>query len=474
MDETATFPKNTNSRSVLWRIFLLAVLIRVLFFAVAYYESDRTFSGIFPRYDGYYEIAENLLAGNGFSMTTVAPFVPDSVRTPLYPLFIAGIVWLCKSYYAVFALQTLVGSLIPLFAYRIALQLTSRSAVAGAVALLLACEPLTVSLATILWSETLFTALFLAGVTRFLDYFSEQNLHTLSEATLLFALATLVRPTIQFLPLLLLCVIFFLLWKQKSTAVKHGTVLFVLFFAVLAPWSIRNVIHFQNGALNVQSVSVPYGYLIPSTIALEQHIGFQKAQDTFYAGEGGVRDVGDITLANARDYQKRIAPLLLEHPVGLITSVGVTAFTFFTHDGYIDVLYRWGVPHLPRMERPAFTLLLESPTKAFAFLIPFIKSPILFVLLGRMLWILVTLCFIGGAVWYLRPKENRAKGIFLLLLTGYFVFTTVAVGLAVNARFRIPVNAFILTFAVYGMLGAFSRLRKKKESSLLVSKSADN
>src|SRR3989344_3477241 len=123
MHENDTFPKNRGIQSTLWRIFLLAVVVRVLFFAVSYYVSDKEFASVFPRYDGYYEIAENLLAGNGFSREIQSPFLPDSVRTPLYPLFIAGLVYVFKSYYAVLVAQILLASLIPLLAYRIALQL---------------------------------------------------------------------------------------------------------------------------------------------------------------------------------------------------------------------------------------------------------------------------------------------------------------------------------------------------------------
>lgn len=39
----------------------------------------------------YNQLALNLLAGNGFSQCTVPPFLPSLIRTPAYPLFLAGI-----------------------------------------------------------------------------------------------------------------------------------------------------------------------------------------------------------------------------------------------------------------------------------------------------------------------------------------------------------------------------------------------
>jgi 4-amino-4-deoxy-L-arabinose transferase-like glycosyltransferase len=41
--------------------------------------------------DGYVALATNLLQGHGFSLYHDAPYHPDSIRTPLYPLFVAAI-----------------------------------------------------------------------------------------------------------------------------------------------------------------------------------------------------------------------------------------------------------------------------------------------------------------------------------------------------------------------------------------------
>ena len=76
-------------RKLLW-VFLLALSARALFFACAVANSDGRFTQVFPRDDGYYEIAENLIAGNGFSKEIRSPFIPDSIRAPIYPLFLAG------------------------------------------------------------------------------------------------------------------------------------------------------------------------------------------------------------------------------------------------------------------------------------------------------------------------------------------------------------------------------------------------
>ena len=440
-------------------IFLLALFARALFFSVAFSQTGGALQNAFPAFDGYRDITQSLLSGNGFSRSLSPPFVPDSVRTPLYPLFIAGLIWFFKSYYAVLIAQIVLGGIIPLIAYRIAVQILADTRIATLIAFLLALEPFSAGLSSTIQVETFFAALFLAGLTLFLEYWKSQRWRTLAYTTGFFALATLARPTIQFLPLLLILAVFFLAKGDNGRATRHSLVVAAIFLLILAPWSIRNFVRFGNPALSVQYASVPYGYLVPSALALEKNIGFLEAMKQFYDGEGKIESVEEITLANAPFYKERATKILKKHPVGLIKSIGVTFLTFFTHDGYMDVLYRLGMPPSVRLERPAFTLLLESPQKAWNFVRPLLASPALFAILGRIAWVLITLFFVAGAIRYLRVPEQRAKGIFILLIILYFAVTTIAVGLSVNARFRFPVNALILTFAVYGASTIFKRIK---------------
>src|SRR5258706_4497802 len=40
---------------------------------------------------GFDLLAQNLSGGHGFTMNSIAPFCPESVRTPAYPLFLTGL-----------------------------------------------------------------------------------------------------------------------------------------------------------------------------------------------------------------------------------------------------------------------------------------------------------------------------------------------------------------------------------------------
>lgn len=431
----------------LWWIFLLAVAVRGLFAFIIYAQSDGSFLTPFHGFDGYYEISQNLLAGNGFSPLTTPPFLPDAERTPLYPLFMATLVSVFRSYYAVLIAQILLGGLIPLLAYRIALQMFTNERIATIVALILALEPLTIYLSTILVSETLFTVLFLASVTLFFDYLKEPRGRLLAYATGLLALATLARPTTEYLPLLFLLAICWTLRREWRRAVRHSLVVSVVFLLLLSPWLVHNLLFLHRAVLTTQQETIFSAYFIPSVIALEEHRSFDDTrQHPDTENENG-------TIA-----------FFAAHPVGVLQSIGMTAFSFFTHDGYADILGRLGYASTPRLERPLFLQFVDSPRKTVAAVSPLLASPAFFVIVGRIFWVLISLCFFYGTVHYLRTQKDRARGIIALLVIFYFVLTTAIVGFGVNARYRVPVNAFILTFAVYGLYDFLYRLKNRQKT----------
>jgi hypothetical protein len=68
-------------------LFLLAMMPRLLYLASI--PQEAVLESVDAK--GYDLLARNLLASHGFSRQTEAPFRPDGLRTPLYPLFLAAI-----------------------------------------------------------------------------------------------------------------------------------------------------------------------------------------------------------------------------------------------------------------------------------------------------------------------------------------------------------------------------------------------
>jgi hypothetical protein len=80
-----------------------------------------------------------------------------------------------------------------------------------------------------------------------------------------------------------------------------------------------------------------------------------------------------------------------------------------------------------------------------------IKGWGLLIFLARIVWIVITLLFFIG-VWkcFWRGKMSTTM-LMAIILVVYFALTTGINGLGVNARFKVPVEVFIFSFALCGL-----------------------
>lgn len=440
-------------------IFLAALSVRLFFVLPSLMTPN--FDGMSIAGDGYFEIAQNLLAGNGFARLAPPPVIPDSVRTPLYPLIIAGLQATFGGSKALLILQILLGGLTAVITWLFAKEFLGDGVAALLTGLAVALEPLGAYLSGIMLTETVFTFLFLLTIYLFTRYLKNPRLLLLILFSLLLGATTLVRPTTQYLPLFLI----FIMWLSNERRVTkvlciRALILLGVFLLVLSPWLYRNYEVFGSANLNVQQVTTVFGYLVPSTIALENNITFEQAQREFYAKEH-VESVEDINLGNADKFKKHAHEELARHPVGLLKSIGVTIFAFFTHDGYADILSFFGVK--VSYAHPPLSTLFTNPVEFSSFLWKLAHGPELLVITGRIFWVLVTLFALSGIVLYIREKGITPQLVLVVGIIGYFALTTAAIGLAVNARFRIPVDPFLFMLAFYALVSIFQKHRAVTE-----------
>jgi len=419
-------------------LFGVAVIIRLAFL----FTSVQAHGDLLPatvELENYYKLGNNILAGHGFSAALEPPFFPDSLRGPLYPGFIAVILYLGGSLWAVMLAQIIIGSAIPLLGRRISYKIIPDRRVAILVGLALAVEPLTARLAAVLLTETLFIFLFLSSILALWRYFEGRRSWNLYSSALFLGLATLARPAAQYLPALF---ILFILYHHRKTIPRYlaaypAMIFLAIFLIVLSPWMYRNYKVFGSPALAVTKVTNLYTYLVPSAIALEENIPFEKAKAQFFAQEG-IQNIDVINLENAAYFQKRAMEVLKKHPTGLFKSALVGLFAFFTHDGYLDILQSFGYLRSP----PSPSEILQT--------IPSLPSgPVLMVIAGRIIWALVACAFAAGAFKFLKRERITIQALMALSLVAYFALVTTVVGFGVTARYRAPVNLFILAFAFY-------------------------
>ena len=433
-------------------IFFLALLVRLFYFGLALQAHDWNLIATSRGADGYFSISQNVLRGNGFSSESVAPFTPNSFRVPLQPYFLA---WSAEifagSYWFPLILTLLISCFIPLIAMRLARHLSSSKAIVFGTGIFLALEPLSILHSILFYSEPLFMLFFFLSLLYLFKYFERKNFVHLIFSSAFLGFATLTRPTTEYLPIIIAAII---IWEArthltKDVWVRTGAYLLV-FFIVLAPWLYRNKVQFGVFALTPQTGVNLYANLLPSVLSIENGTSFGAEYTKLKAQ--GVSGPNQTDVAEAQDYTNRALPLLLEHPISLALTAGTVEIAFFTHDGVLEMLKLVGVKPDISLGTPALFLLLHDPLKLLWFMGHYLRSPIILVLLARIIWIIVTLCFFVGAVRFIRKEGLTPYAVTMLVAILYLALTTIIIGFTVTGRYRLPAEAIIIPFALYGLL----------------------
>ncbi len=433
-------------------IFGVAFLMRMILFSINLNYQHGDLINTIHGDDGYYEISQGLIHGHGFTGDVSEPFKPNALRTPLYIYFITGTLLLFNSYWLIIILQMLIGSCIPLLGRRIALTLVSREKVALWVGILLAFEPYLVLFSSIFYTETLFIFLFLIFILIFLKYLKEGTLRALVWSSFILGLATLTKTTVQYLPLLLFLLILwnFLNTFSRKKLLGHTALFMAVFLVTLSPWLYRNYREFGVVGMTAQPAYNLNVYLVPSVLSIENGTSFNDEVKKFVTVEESSGN--KITLANSPEYTKKALNVLKNHPKGFLKSMAITLVTFFTHDGMLTVFQHAGYVPDVYIGKPAISLLFSSPIDFLKTMSSYVSSPLIIVLILRLAWIAVTLLFFTGLFRFVKTRKCDTVSMFITAMIFYFVATSVIGGLGVNARYRMPLDPILFTFALTGFV----------------------
>ncbi|MBN1642865.1 MAG: glycosyltransferase family 39 protein [Anaerolineae bacterium] len=295
---------------------------------------------------GYHRLALNLEQRNGFSLDRHAPYLPTSVRTPVYPLFLLLVRRTAgpAPRSAAVAQALLEGGTTLLTAW---LGTRLAGARAGRIAgLLYALNPAQVRFTAELVAETLLSAILLSALCALVIYLDHRRREGygswrafgwLSASALLLGTAILCKPNVQFLPLAWAAVIAVRSARQRQwrRALVEPTLLLAAVALLLAPWYARNARVFGRPFLstafqgNVSRVSAPATlgwargtYVIPWSAAWDalfaeivtetaQRYGWHKAWDALTARE---------VYAHDRQVYETAQAALLAHPGAWLAS----------------------------------------------------------------------------------------------------------------------------------------------------------
>lgn len=424
-------------------VFVLALVARTLFFTASYQAHNYNLVETIHGGDAYFEISANILAGHGFSADSEPPYNPHPLRTPGYPYVLATLLWLFNSYWLILILQLCVGSLSCVLGLLVAHKLTQSLNIGTFVGAFLVFEPYHILFSGLFFTETIFIFLFLSFILLFLHYLERPTLRLLSLSAFVLGVATLTKTTPQFIPFLLIPLIFWRMRDNLKQALLHASVFGVIFLALLAPWMYRNYQKFGVVGMSAQPAFNLIVYLAPSVIALQDGTPLDQAS---YLAERHLY-APDITLANASLYTPEAIHIIRTHIRGLVLVVLISGVTFFTHDGILTVLQHVGVT-MPSLPQPALVLLTHDPLSFMRLVGERILGPEGFILLFRLINTVVTALFVWGVLVLHKKKMLSVSWVFVLLLIAYFLITTPVNGLGVNARFRMPVEILITTTAL--------------------------
>jgi len=440
-----------KNKKIFLAVFFLALVVRMAFFTLSYIHNDYNLKFATYSSDGYEEISQNLLQGHGFSSDLNPPYEPNSRRLPLWVLTIDLFVLIFGSYWPVLILLMILGSAIPILGMHIADKLSKNRTIYLATGILLALEPFGIFLSTVLCTETLFTFLFLLSFIFLIRYFENKNLKDLVLMTLFLSLATLTKPTSQYLPILVLALLIYESWGRLNKQLFcRALVVSFISIAMLSPWLYRNYVEFGKLGLSSQVGIATYFSLTSTVLAIDKHTNF-ATEYTSFIKDHNVSEA-DINLSNADYYVGEAFKIVSEHKIALVESAATSVVTFFTHDGMLTFLETMGISPQNYLSKPALSLLFSNPRELLNQIISNVNSPTILVLFGRLWAIFLALCFLIGTTVYLKAKKISIPALAALLIVLYFALTTTINGFGVNARYRAPVNVFIFTFALYGLI----------------------
>ncbi len=194
---------------------------------------------------GYHQLACNLLDGRGFSLSGSAPYLADTIRTPIYPLFIASIYTVFgRNPYMVALVQGVLDAGICLLLWKLVYRLTKSQAAALMAGLLYALNPTLWRFSDSLQTETLLAFVIACIALVFSRPISSTliwpRLRKGIVLGLLCGLAVLIKPNVLLVPALV--ILWLSLERGISPRVRWAQAATTLIFALLiiAPWCIRN------------------------------------------------------------------------------------------------------------------------------------------------------------------------------------------------------------------------------------------
>ncbi len=385
---------------------------------------------------GYLSLGRSVAAGNGFVLDGIV----SALRPPLYSVYLAFFIFFQMPVEWAIVGQYAFASFSVVLMYRIGRSVYSRAAGIFAATLFM-IEPYVLMLNSTAMTETLFIFLSLAGVYSVLRLLETGGTRKWSVyAGVFFGLATLTRPTMLYVPGIILIIL--ILGRKYSEKIRgkisQSFIFFLFAFClILLPWSIREYVQF--GSIRPSSVDtyLLYWRVLPIAVAHEKGITYAEAID-FLKQETPQKifQFDALKMQHTFEYdhilkQEIVAGVSRQLPAianFYISSLPVTMVS----TGYPRILEKFGIAE---SSQDNVTLLLskyEYGALARALLNP---SPFQILrLFGALLWLFIFVTILYN-IRILFVKERRMGTLVLFIFIAFF--TLFAIGPQVYVRYQL-------------------------------------
>lgn len=410
-------------------VFFIGLGVRFLYMAaIQILYGSQGFSA-YSDAETFLRVAHNLLTEGVMSQSVNAPFVPDSLRTPLYPYFLAIFLWAKIPLLGIVAVQNVMAGLAGVFVYRIGKSAFHSEIIGFLAAILLSIEPAAIYWNDLLMSDNLFAFLLLWAVYLFVRG------KTYSSVMML-GFSALARPIgLYFFPVF---------WGmavaqhyrnhaadgKRTMMVKKSLIMAIIMFAILFPWMARNRILFHTWELSSAGWVNIYTFEAARFAKLYALPFPQAVMPSDYPGQD--HSIFGYDFQNVPFYKRAVVGLIRRQPFEYFKFHTLSSIQSFANHGH-----RYLVDSVIRAKFPDFGARYGSAL---------ING-------SRIFWIILYVAALASFFW----KPYRAWLSFFAaliivnsLLLGY-------IGIGQGGRYTLPVLPFLLLMGSAGFvfLGRF-------------------
>jgi 4-amino-4-deoxy-L-arabinose transferase-like glycosyltransferase len=396
-------------------IFIFSAIIRL----VSY---NFLSSLISPADSGQYiAIAENIVAGKGFSVDGIEPTFH---RAPFIPYFLSMLFLIFGNHWlsVASAVNIFVSSAISIIVYFMTVRLVNDKTTAIIASLLFAINPVSIFWSGFILTEPFFLFFFTLSILYLLEAVDGQKIRDFVICGVLMGLAALTRPVmLGVIPFIALWILIF----KKDDKKRFGAAI-IIFMLIILPWTIRNYV---NSGEIIPITSEGHGNLMQ---------GLTEDIETFEAvllftedEEHSMRHLNEWEYRRVE--RKRMVRHILNHPYDILKLMIKKAIVF------------WSVtPEIRNLELRAniFIKALMVLWAAYSIILYMLAIP---------------------AIFSIRNKANIMLIIFMAIsFTLMHMFFLVVP----EKRFRLPLEPYLVILAAIGLSSLLKDINDKKEKFL--------